>query len=43
MRYYNGFTEEEMGKPYGLEKLGMENCKPFFTRGILVDAAGLKG
>jgi kynurenine formamidase len=43
MRYYNGFTEEEMGKPYGLEKLGMEKCKPFFTRGILVDVAGLKG
>ena len=43
MRYYNGFTEEEMGKPYGLEKLGVEKCKPFFTRAILVDVAGLKG
>jgi len=43
MRYYNGFTEEEMGKAYGLEKLGIEHVKPFFTRGILVDVAGLKG
>jgi kynurenine formamidase len=43
MRYYNGFTEAEMANAYGLQKLGMENCKPFFTRGILVDAAGLKG
>ena len=28
---------------YGLQKLGIENCKPFFTRGVLVDVAGLKG
>ncbi len=43
MRYYNGFTEAEMANPYGLRKLGIENCKPFFTRGILVDVAGYKG
>jgi kynurenine formamidase len=43
MRYYNGFTEQEMGNPYGLEKLGIEKVKPFFTRGIVVDVAGLKG
>jgi kynurenine formamidase len=43
MRYYNGFTEHEMANAYGLQKLGIENCKPFFTRGVLVDVAGLKG
>ena len=43
MRYYNGFTEHEMASAYGLQKLGIENCKPFFTRGVLVDVAGLKG
>lgn len=43
MRFYNGFTEAEMANPYGLQKLGIEKVKPFFTRGILVDVAGLKG
>jgi kynurenine formamidase len=43
MRYYNGFTEQEIGSPYGLQKLGIEKVKPFFTRGIVVDVAGLKG
>ena len=43
MRYYNGFTEAEMANAYGLQKLGIEQCKPFFTRGVLVDVAGLKG
>jgi kynurenine formamidase len=43
MRYYNGFTEAEIGDAYGLQKLGIEKIKPLFTRGILVDVAGLKG
>ncbi|MBI3988720.1 MAG: cyclase family protein, partial [candidate division NC10 bacterium] len=43
MRFYNGFTEAEMASPYGLQKLGVENVKPFFTRGILIDVAGSKG
>jgi kynurenine formamidase len=43
MRYYNGFTELEMANAYGLQKLGMEKVKPFFTRGVLVDVAGAKG
>jgi kynurenine formamidase len=43
MRYYNGFTEAEMANAYGLQKLGIEKIKPFFTRGVLVDVAGLKG
>ena len=32
MRYYNGFTEHEIGNIYGLQKLGVENVKPIFTR-----------
>ena len=43
MRFYNGFTEAEMANAYGLQKLGIEKLKPFFTRGVLVDVAGLKG
>jgi kynurenine formamidase len=43
MRFYNGFTEVQMANAYGLQKLGMEHCKPFFTRGVLVDVAALKG
>jgi kynurenine formamidase len=43
MRYYNGFTEAEMANAYGLQKLGIEHCKPFFTRGVVIDVAGLKG
>jgi kynurenine formamidase len=43
MRYYNGITEAEMADAYGLKKLGVEHCKPFFTRAVLIDAAGLKG
>ena len=39
MRYYNGVTESEIGNAYGLQKLGIEKCKPFFTRG-LVDIGG---
>jgi kynurenine formamidase len=43
MRYYNGFTEAEMASAYGLQKLGIEHCKPFFTRAHLVDVEGLRG
>jgi kynurenine formamidase len=41
--YYNGFKQSEVGGAYGLKKLGVHNCKPFFTRGVLVDVLGLKG
>src|SRR5262245_37158050 len=43
IRYYNGLTQEEVGGTYGLKKLGIENLKPFFTRGILLDVLALKG
>ena len=43
MRYYNGFTEQEIGGPYGLAKIGVEHVKPFFTRGHLFDVEAVKG
>ena len=43
MRFYNGFTELDMADANGLKKLGIENVKPFFTHGVLVDVAALKG
>ncbi len=42
-RLYNGVTMAEAASPYGLKKLGVENVKPFFTPGLLVDVMGLKG
>jgi kynurenine formamidase len=43
--YYNGFTvQDDMGGDrYGLKKLGIENIKPYLTRGVLIDVAGYKG
>ena len=43
MRYYNGHTEQEIGGAYGLAVLGVENVKPFFTRGHLFDVEAVKG
>jgi kynurenine formamidase len=40
--YYNGFTGDEMYSPYGLQKLGVENLKPFVTRGVLIDIAAYR-
>jgi kynurenine formamidase len=42
-RFYNGFKRSEFGKPYGLEKLGIENVGVFFMRGVLLDVARKKG
>ena len=43
MRYYNGFTELDIGDAYGLKKLGAEKLKPIFTRAHLIDVQALKG
>lgn len=43
MRYYNGFTETEIGGANGLKKLGVEKLHPIMARGIMLDIAGLKG
>src|SRR5262249_53708887 len=41
--FYNGNKLAEFGSAYGLKKLGVENAGVFFTRGILLDVAGVKG
>jgi kynurenine formamidase len=43
LRYYNGLTHAEIADGRGFRKLGVEQTIPIFTRGILVDIAGLKG
>jgi kynurenine formamidase len=43
IRFYNGNKLSDMWGPYGLQKLGIEQAPPFFTRGILFDVQGLKG
>jgi kynurenine formamidase len=40
--FYNGNKLSEFGDTYGLKKLGVENVGPIFTRGVLLDVAGLK-
>jgi hypothetical protein len=44
--FYNGFTETEMMGPTnglgGVAALGVEQMKPFITRGVLIDIAGFK-
>ena len=37
------FTDQEMNSAYGMKKLGIENVKPFFTRGHLFDVEAVKG
>jgi kynurenine formamidase len=41
--YYNGFTGKEMYSSSGLMELGVENVRPFFTRGVMIDVADFKG
>lgn len=43
IRYYNGYPQEEVGTAYGIKKVGIEELKPFFTRGILLDVLAVKG
>jgi kynurenine formamidase len=43
MRFYNGFTEQQIGGSDGLLKLGIEHIKPIVTRGHLLDIAATKG
>jgi kynurenine formamidase len=42
-KFYNGLDAKDVVGPTGLQKLGMEHAKPFFTRGIVLDMVGLKG
>jgi kynurenine formamidase len=43
IHYYNGLTQDQVHGTYGLQKLGIENLPPFFTRGVLLDVLSLKG
>ncbi len=43
MRWYNGFTNTEIGSAYGLMKLGVEKLHPIVARGILIDLVGVLG
>jgi kynurenine formamidase len=41
--FYNGFKLSEFGDTYGLKHLGVEHVGPIFTRGVLLDVAGIRG
>lgn len=41
--FYGDRTAADIAGPTGLKELGIEQVKPFFTRGILIDVEGLKG
>ena len=41
--YYNRFDRRDFATDTGLTKLGVENAGAFFTRGLLLDIAALKG
>jgi kynurenine formamidase len=41
--FYNGVRLEDVGTPYGIKDIGVENVGSFFTRGVLIDMVALKG
>jgi hypothetical protein len=41
IRYYNGISQHELVSALGLNKLGVEKLRPFFTRGYLLNVAAL--
>ena len=41
--FYHGFKGSEVYSTSGLKKLGVENARPFLTRGVLIDVADFKG
>lgn len=42
-KFYNGIASQDMFSATGLKKLGIEQIKPFFTKGVLIDMVALKG
>ncbi len=42
-RFYNGHEASTIFGTGGLQKLGVEHLKPFFTRGVLIDMVALRG
>ncbi|MEO1719422.1 MAG: cyclase family protein [Pseudomonadota bacterium] len=41
--YYNGIKAKDFFSATGLKKLGIEQVKPFFTKGVLIDMVLYKG
>ncbi|MEM7236617.1 MAG: cyclase family protein [Pseudomonadota bacterium] len=41
--FYNGLAQADVVGPTGVKALGVEQVKPFFTRGVLFDIAALRG
>lgn len=41
--FYNGLAQGDITGPTGVKALGIEQVKPFFTRGVLFDIVALKG
>ncbi|MEM7509207.1 MAG: cyclase family protein, partial [Pseudomonadota bacterium] len=41
--FYGGRTQEQVVGPTGVKELGMEQVKPFFTRGVLFDIVAVRG
>ncbi|HJY76709.1 MAG TPA: cyclase family protein [Burkholderiales bacterium] len=41
--HYNCFKTSEIASRNGFTKLGVQNAPMFFTRGVMIDVAGLKG
>jgi len=41
--FYNGVASNDLVGGTGLQKLGMEHVKPFFTRGVVLDIAAIRG
>ncbi len=42
-QFYGGVPASEVIGSYGVNKLGVEHVKPFFTRGVFIDIVALKG
>jgi kynurenine formamidase len=43
MRFYNGYTSQQINTPTGLAELGAEKLHPIVARGILIDVAAARG
>lgn len=41
--FYNGVASKDLVGGYGLNRNGVEHVKPFFTRGVVLDIAALRG
>ena len=42
-QFYNGTAMDDVTGSYGVRKLGIEQVKPFFTRGIVLDIVAVRG